>query len=429
MAWMSKEQFIITGLGKKTLSGSIAVSGAKNAATKMMAASLLFNDEVMIGNAPQISDMEKMADILTGIGASVHQEKDVVRIDTSACQGTELERDSAEKVRASVAFVGPLLARFGEVTFPHPGGDVIGVRPIDLFLRSFEKMGAVVEVADHSYTLSTKGKKLSGADIFLDIASVGVTETVMMAAVLAEGKTTIRNAAMEPEIESIARYLSSCGARISGIGTKTIIIDGGKMLTASGKVYMTIPDRIEAGSFLILGALAAKKLTVTKCNPTHLRALISILERIGAEIEITDKESITISRGKLQAVDIRTDTYPGFSTDFQSPLVVLLSQAKGESLVFETVFEGRLHYADDLVMMGADIIMLDPHRILVRGPRKLIGRELEGPDIRAGLAYMLAAIVAEGTSIINNVYHIDRGYEQIEKRFSAIGVAIKRVSV
>ena len=323
---------------------------------------------------------------------------------------------------------GPVLGRFGKVSFPHPGGCVIGERPIDIFLEGFKKMGASVRVRGDSYIVETKGG-LKAANIFLKNQSVTATETFMMAAVLARGETVIKNAALEPEVEDLANFLISGGAKISGIGTTTIKIKGGKVLSARGKIHTVLPDRIEAGSFLILGALAARSLEIKKCNPLHIESLIEMLRACGVAMSI-GKTSIKVYGAKtkqIKAVNIKTHEYPGFPTDIQAPMTVLLTQAFGESLVFETIFEGRLNYTESLSGMGANIKIMDPHRIIINGPTKLHCKVLESPDLRAGLAFVIAAIVAKGSSVIHNVYNIDRGYERVEECLRDIGVDIMRV--
>lgn len=430
-----KDFFIIEGLGgKKRLKGSIAVRGAKNAALPAMASSLLFGDPVEFRNVPHIEDVVRMAELIEGLGGKAERlDRHIWKIDARAAAATVLPAEISKRMRASIILAGPLLARFGEASFPHPGGCVIGARPINFFLEGFRKMGVVDEVKGDTYHLSTKGKKLRGADIFFSTPTVTGTETLMMAATLAEGKTTLRNAAMEPEVKSLADFLSECGAAITGAGTPTIEIVGGKVLSSRGKKYVTPPDRIEAGSLLILGALAAEELEITDCIPEDIGVVIEILRRSGVPIE-TGKRTVAlrgngaIKNAEFRSADIRTHEYPGFPTDLQAPMTVFLTQASGESRVFETVFEGRLNYTSDLVKMGASITMWNAHEIGVKGPTLLSGRELDGPDIRAGLAYVIAAVVAKGNSAINNVRVIDRGYEQIEGRLEAIGVDIERVS-
>lgn len=425
------ERFLITGLaGKHTLKGSIKVGGAKNAALKAMAASVLFKDELTLKNVPSIEDIHRMGDLLEGLGSTVEAKKSgVYKIKTDPKSNARLCPEISKRMRASVVLTGPLLARFGHVEFPHPGGCVIGERPIDVFIEGFKKMGAAVRKKGTSYVVDAEGGRLKGAEIFLKVQSVTATETFLMAAVLARGTTVIKNAATEPEIEDLALFLKKCGARIGGIGTTTLTIEGGAPLLAKGKAYETVPDRIEAGSFIILAALAGRDVTITHCEPEHLESLTDALARAGVHLEIK-KNSVRVlgSARKLKAVNIKTHEYPGFPTDLQAPMTVFLTQAVGESLVFETIFEGRLNYTESLNAMGADVVMMDPHRVIVRGSTSLHGKNLESPDLRAGLAFIIAAIVAKGDSVIHNVYNIDRGYERIEERLAKIGVSITRVN-
>src|SRR3989344_107179 len=423
--------FVINGFGgQRKLHGVVKVTGAKNAALKAIAAAVLFRDTVTFTNIPEINDVEKMFDLLTDMGAEVtHLKHGTYTVDIPRGFSADLSPAIAKRMRASVVLTGPVLARYGKVSFPHPGGCVIGARPLDLFVDGFEKMGARVYIKDGSYIVEAKGG-LNGAKFFLKNQSVTVTETFMMAGVLARGITTIKNAAMEPEIAHLAGFLNECGANISGAGTPTITIKGGKLLTGKGRVYKTMPDRIEAGSFLILGALAARELHITNCEPAHLESPIEALRSAGIPIEVKKTEIIVRAPSKIMPIDIKTHEYPGFPTDLQAPMTVLLTQADGESTVFETIFEGRLNYAESLSSMGASITMMDPHRALVRGKTELRGRKLESPDLRAGLAFVIAAIVAKGESVIHNVdTTIDRGYEDIENRLRAIGVGIERVKV
>jgi len=271
---------------------------------------------------------------------------------------------------------------------------------------------------------------LRGAHIFFPFVSVTATETLMLAATLAEGRTILENAAMEPEIDSLAGYLNTCGAHIDGAGTPTLKIEGGGILRANGRPYITPPDRIETGSFLILAALAGHDVKIVDCEPKHSAALLSLLARAGIKFEIGES-SISLRQGLTlpQAVSVRTHEYPGFPTDLQATMAVFLTQAEGEATILETIFDGRFRYAEDLARMGADIEVLNPHKVRIRGPRALSAQELEGPDLRAGLAYILAATVAEGTSVVNNAYIIDRGYLAIEERLSKLGLNIKREQI
>lgn len=434
-----KEVFLIKGLaGARKLLGKIPVRGAKNAALKVMAASILFGDKLTMKNVPEIEDVNRMGDLLTDLGADVqYKNKGVLEISTTEMRNGKMSVEIAKRLRASIVLTGPLLARFGTVHFPHPGGCVIGARPIDLFLEGFKKMGAKISVSGEKgkayYVISARGGKLRGAEIFFRNQSVTGTETFMMAAVLAEGKTVIKNAALEPEIETLAEYLNSCGAKISGAGTSTITITGTSKLKSKGRAYVTTPDRIEAGSFLVIAALLGEDVTITDCEPKHLESLIEVLTYSGVPIKVgTNTITVKVSGKKkvqLNAVDIKTHEYPGFPTDIQAPMVVYLTQTKGDSLVFETIFEGRLNYVEWLNRMGAEITMFDPHRVKISGPTPLNSKELESPDLRAGLAFVIAGIVAKGESVIHNVYNIDRGYERVEERLRAIGVSIERIPV
>ena len=426
------EIFTIRGLaGERTLAGTVKVGGAKNAVLKAMAASVLFRDEAHLTNVPNIEDVHRLAELLTAMGAEVEYGEGSVRIWPKESMTTELPREISGKFRGSIVAIGPVLARFGKVTFPHPGGCLIGKRPIDLFLEGFEKMGATMRDTEKAYEFTAPPEGLHGAELFFDKVSVTATETFMMAAVLAKGTTTIKNAAMEPEIPLLAEYLNECGAHITGAGTSTITIEGGELLHGAGKTYETPPDRIEAGSFAILAALAARDVTIEDCEPAHMDAVLDALRRTGVSVEVGNR-SVRITGDestKLTAVDIKTHEYPGFVTDLQQPFTVLLTQAEGESVVFETIFESRLGYTEQLATMGANIKLWDAHRAEVKGPTPLKGRVLESPDLRAGLAFVIAAIVARGESKIHNVYNIDRGYEKIEERLRSIGVDIVRSDV
>jgi UDP-N-acetylglucosamine 1-carboxyvinyltransferase len=431
-----KERFVIEGLsGEKSLAGTVTIHGAKNAVLPAMASALLFNDVVAIDNIPEIEDVKRITELLEGFGAVVTESGErSLSIRSESVTKTEFERAIAKRLRASIILVGPLLARFGSASFPFPGGCVLGQRPIDLFLQGFTAMGADVreekDGEDDVFHFSAPNKKLHGADIFMSVVSMTATETLMMAAVLAEGTTTLRNCAMEPEIESVAQFLNECGAKIAGAGTSTITIEGGELLVAEGRTYHTLPDRIETGSFLILGALTAHDLMIEGCIPEHVEALTTLLEQSGVPIT-RGATSLTISNNTMpssvwKSVNVKTHEYPGFATDLQAPMVVFLTQVSGESTVFETIFEARLNYTEDLVKMGANITMWNPNKVSIKGPAALKDRELEGPDIRAGLAYVIAALVAKGTSTIDNIYYIDRGYERLEQRLRELGANITR---
>ncbi len=415
---MAQSKFVIEGLaGKKTLSGEIEVMGAKNAALKALPASVLFEDELRIERIPDIEDVKRMKELLEGVIEG----------------NTVLKKEIAERLRASIVLTGPVLARHGEVTFPYPGGCVLGERPIDLFLQSFRAMGAEVEESGDLFHLRAPGGKLKGARIFFPFVSVTATETMMLAAVLAEGETVLQNAAMEPEIPWLANFLNSCGAKIEGAGTNTIRITGGPLLRTAGKACTIMPDRIEAGSFVILAALAGKEVKVTHCEPAAMSALLALMRRADVDFDVGD-DYVKVAGGNkknsaYKLISARTHEYPGFPTDLQAPYAVFMTQCSGEGTLLETIFDGRFQYVDALVRMGADITVMNPYKILVRGPRALSRKTLEGPDLRAGLAYIIAATVAEGTSTISNAYVIDRGYEHIEERFQKLGLNIKREEI
>jgi UDP-N-acetylglucosamine 1-carboxyvinyltransferase len=425
-----KDRFLIQGLaGRQDLKGEIPVNGAKNAALQALAFSLLFKDELTFKNVPEIEDVHRMCELLGGLGIRIKKiSNGTYKTSVGKKIKSELPASISNKLRASIVITGPLLARTGKVHFSHPGGCVIGVRPIDIFVEGFQKMGARFKESSSGYSFSARSG-LCGGEIFLRVQSVTATQTLMISAVLARGKTVIKNAAVEPEISHLAGFLNSCGAKILGAGTHTISIKGTGLLKAHGRAYTTLPDRLETGSFLILAVLAGEDITVTNCMPEHVESLIETLSYISSSIIKTSKNTIRIQNKKplsLKAVNIKTHEYPGFPTDLQAPMTVLLTQTKGESLVFETIFEGRLNYIESLVGMGANIKMMDPHRIMVRGRTPLRGKNLESPDIRAGLAFVIAAILAKGPSVIHNVYYIDRGYERIEERLGDLGVSIKR---
>lgn len=420
------ESFLVRGLsGRKNLEGILPVFGAKNSALKAQASSLLFEGEVLLKNLPLIEDVIRMNNLLEDLGLKIEKTgKKSLLFRAPKSIKTDINKNIAKSLRSSVVLTGPILAREGRVSFPYPGGCVIGKRPVDVFLSSFKKMGAKISNRGGAYFL--EAKRLHGTEIFFKVPSVTATETMMMTAVLIKGKTVLYNCACEPEIVCLADFLNASGAEIKGAGTHTIVICGKGRLLKKG-VFNTPSDRIEAGSFAIISALCGKNLKITGCDPSHLGAVFHALEKTGVKIK---KEKNYISVGKkteLKATDIKTNEYPGFPTDLQAPFSVLLTQARGKSLIFETVFEGRLNYSLDLERMGADIIVCDPHRAIVTGPTMLRGREMESPDLRAGLAFLIATLVANGNSIVHNAYNIDRGYEKIEDRLNAVGAEIKRI--
>jgi len=436
---MNKNQkFIIQGLaGEKRLKGKVKINGAKNSALKAMAASILFKGDVVLNNIPNTEDIRTMMGILKDLGADIRWKADkVLFVNTDKINKTEIKKEWAKTMRASVVLTGPMLARFGKVSFPSPGGCVIGARPIDLFIDGYKKMGAEVNLVNDVYEISSS-KDLKSSEILFNKISVGGTETLMMTAVLIKGKTVLKNCAKEPEIGNVAKWLNACGAKIEGIDTDTITIFGNGELLESKAEYVAIPDRIETGSFLILGALCAERLEIEDCEPDHLVTVIDLLKKSGVNI-VTDspnKKIIVAKKGneigsQYRAFNVTTKEYPGFPTDLQSPIVTYLTQAEGESSVEEKIFEGRFKYVQDLVELGAQIEQIDNDSILVKGPsilKSLENKELTAHDIRAGFAIVIASLIAKGQSTINNVHLIDRGYENLEIRLKAIGADIERV--
>jgi UDP-N-acetylglucosamine 1-carboxyvinyltransferase len=411
--------------GGHELAGEISVKGAKNAALKIIPAALLSADPIFISNLPQIEDVHQALDLIKDLGAKVILDGDKCQIHIPNVTTSELKPQFANKLRASIVFVGPLLARTGEVRFPHPGGCVIGAgkRPIDLFLEGFVEFGAKLSVKDGYYHL--EAKRLRGCSYFFTTVSVTGTETLMMAATLAKGKTVLKNCACEPEIKALAEYLNAQGAKISGAGTPTIVIEGVEKLAAGE--FRIIPDRIETGTFAILAAAAQAHLHITDCVPEHIEILLSIFQKIGVKFKTSPDSLEIFPSQKLKAYGIKTHEYPGFPTDLQSPYTVLATQTKGSSIIHETIYDRRLLFTDMLTQMGADIIMCDPHRVVVNGPTPLAGRKLTSPDLRAGIAMIIAGLIAKGKTEIDNIYQIERGYESIDSRLRSLGADINKV--
>ena len=412
--------------GQTKLSGEIEVKGAKNAALKIIPAALLSSEKITITNLPDIEDISRALELAGDLGASVKRGKNKCEIEIKKITKNELDPKFANKFRASIMFAGPILARTGEVKFPLPGGCVIGAggRPIDLFLNGFKSLGAEIKKNKNCYLI--KAKKLKGCEYFFPIISVTATEALMMTAVLAEGVTILKNCAMEPEIKALADYLNKQGAKIKGAGTPTIVIRGVKKINAGQ--FNIIPDRLVTGSFAIMAAAAKSKITIKKCNPRHIQVLLNIFNKINIPFEYGN-DWLKIKPAKnIKPYSIKTHEYPGFPTDLQSLYTVLMTQANGSSLIHETIYGRRLVYTDMLMQMGADIIMCDPHRVVVNGPAQLQGKKLTSPDLRAGIAMIIAGLIAEGKTEINNIYQIDRGYENIDGKLRALGADVKRIN-
>ncbi|MDO8425168.1 MAG: UDP-N-acetylglucosamine 1-carboxyvinyltransferase [bacterium] len=414
--------FIVTG--PSAIHGTVAVGGAKNEALKLFAAALLSDGPVTIRRVPDIEDVRHMAEIVRALGATVTAGPHEYTIDAATLRNAELPAERMGKLRAGLVMIGPLLHRFGTLTLPLPGGDAIGRRPIDFFIQGFRAFG--VQVEEEADAVRFTARALAPAHFVFPFVSVTGTEALMLFAVRVPGTTILENVAMEPEVVALGEFLNACGARITGLGTPTMRVVGVDRL--SGGEVACIPDRVEAVTFAALTASCGGSLTITGCDPAHLQVPIAFLRSMGAAIDAdaaTGSMHIRVD-GPLRAMPLRTHEYPGMATDFQPPLTVALTQAHGVALVHETIYEGRLFYIDRLNKMGANIILCDPHRCVVEGPRPLAAATLGSPDIRAGIALVIAAAAAQGVSTIHNVSQIDRGFEQIEQRLRAIGVDIRR---
>ena len=409
--------------GGKMLEGSIKVSGAKNATVALIPACVLATDIVKIVGIPNISDVRSLKEILEYMNVKVTTPSlDSMVIDPREMVNKPLVIDAVSKLRASYYFMGGLLGKYKKVVIRMPGGCNLGPRPIDLHLKGFKALGADIQYQDDNYIISAD--KLVGTKIYLDIASVGATINIIMAAVYAQGETTIENAAREPEIIDCITLLNEMGADIRGGGTSKITINGVEKL--SGCFHEIIPDRIEAGTYLILAAAMAKQVTIENVIPYHLESLISKLIEMGVEIDSQiDKIVVRKSDNCLKKVDIKTMPYPGFATDLQAPLTALLTQAMGNSSVTETIYKERFKHCQQLNKMGANIIITPPSAIVV-GPTSLSGTDVWATDLRCGAALVIAALMAKGTTIIHDIYHIDRGYEDIVSKLSDLGASIRR---
>ena len=411
------KQIIIEG--GNTLSGEIKISGAKNSAVALVPASILCDEEVTIDNIPNISDIDALKEILKHLGAKIKSTDSTLSIDPSSINNKEIPEEISKKLRASYYFMGAILGKYKKAMMYFPGGCSIGARPIDLHLKGFEALGAKVINEGNKYIVETD--ELKGANIYLDIASVGATINIMLAAVRAKGKTIIDNAAKEPEIVNVATFLNNMGAKIRGAGTSTIKIYGVEHLHKC--FHEVIPDRIEAGTYIIMGALCGDNLKVSNLIPEHLESLLSKLEEIGIDFEV-GADYVTISRSeKYKSTNIKTLVYPGFPTDLQQPFTVLLTQCKGKSKVTETIWENRFMHIPYLTSMGADIIIKNQTATII-GPTPLKGTEVVATDLRAGAAMVVAALLASGKTKITNVEHILRGYENIIEKLSNVGAKI-----
>ncbi len=406
--------------GGQKLSGTIRISGAKNSAVALIPAAILADTETTICNIPEITDTDNLCSILSHLGVTTKRASESIIIDSSNMKNEEIGEEFSKKLRASYYFMGALLGKYKKAVMYFPGGCSIGARPIDLHLKGFEALGAKITIEANKYTV--EAEKLIGCPIYLDIASVGATINIMLAAVKAEGKTTIDNAAKEPEIVNVATFLNNMGAHITGAGTSTIKIEGVKHL--HGCFHEVIPDRIEAGTYTIIGALCGQNLKIDNIIPEHLESLISKLQEIGAKLEI-GSDYITVTKGEnYKGTNIKTATYPGFPTDLQQPFTTLLTQCSGKSKIEETIFENRFMHIPYLCQMGADITVKNQTTTVI-GPSKLKGKEVVATDLRAGASLVAASLIAEGTTMITNVEHILRGYENIVEKLTKVGAKIK----
>ena len=418
------DKFILRG--GTPLQGTIRISGAKNSALPCMAAAILTEDEVALENVPDVRDIETERQLLASMGAEVElgygRAHHRTRIRCASLSDPVARYEIVKTMRASSLVLGPLIARTGMARVAMPGGCAIGGRPIDLHIKGLQAMGAEI-TQEHGY-LEARAKRLKGAQIVFDKITVTGTEDLMMAATLAEGETLMENCAREPEVSDLAALLTAMGAKIEGAGTSTIRIHGVERL--HGARHRIIPDRIETGTFLIAGAISGGDLTVAGCNPAHLTALIRKMEEVGVRCEIAGDTIRVRSEGKLQGADISTEEYPGFPTDMQAQYMALVTQAEGVSQVTENIFENRFMHVQELVRMGANI-RVDGRTATVRGKTQLSSAAVMASDLRASASLVLAALVAQGETIIDRVYHIDRGYERIEDKLRGVGAKIRRI--
>jgi len=416
-------EFYIDGPGK--LSGEIEVMGAKNAVMKMIAACILIPGKVVLKNVPDILDIETIIEILVKNNASIQRDDHNLEIDTSALQDKDPDPALVEKMRGSVVLVGPYLARFGKIQIPQPGGCAIGVRPIATHVDAFRQFEIEVVSEENNYKFASSG--IIGQTINLKEASVTTTENILMTAVLARGTTQINNAAKEPEIVDLANFLNQAGANISGAGTDTIIIEGVEQL--SPIEYEVMPDRIEAATFAALAVVTNSELKITHCRPEHLKAFLDAIQMMGVSFELGSDFILIKAQLKpnsLKAIDVQTAPYPGFATDIQALIGLIMTQASGESHLTENLFENRLGYLKELQEMGAQIRVLNNKQAVIIGPTKLHGANIESLDLRAGATLILAGLTAEGQSTISPAETIDRGYERIEERLAKVGARIER---
>ena len=408
--------------GGHKLSGTIPISGAKNSVVALIPAAILCDETVTISNVPDITDVDDLENILVHLNAKIDRESGKVIINSSDIINTEITQELSKKLRASYYFMGALLGKFNKVEMYFPGGCSIGARPINLHLKGFELLGAKITEEDNHFII--EADKLKGNNIYLDFPSVGATINIMLAAVKAKGKTVIDNAAAEPEIANVATFLNNMGAKIKGAGTKTITITGVKYLHSC--FHEVIPDRIEAGTYLMVAALLGENLTVSNLIPTHIEALIAKLQEAGVEMEI-GVDKITVNSVKdYKAINIKTLVYPGFATDFQQIAATFLTQCKGRSTIEETIWENRFQNLKELDKMGAiTSVRSDNKKATIKGKTKLIGTDVSATDLRGGASLLVAGLIAEGVTTIDNISYILRGYDSIVEKLTKVGAKIE----
>lgn len=418
---MDPEKLIISGGNR--LQGTVRIDGAKNSALSIMAATLLTKDVCILRNIPRLTDVDIMADVIRKLGVKVEWKEDNnLYIDSNNFNNYEAPYELVKMMRASILVMGPLLARLKKAKISLPGGCAIGARPVDYHLKGFEALGAQVEV-EKGY-IEAKVNTLKGDEIYLDFPSLGATENIMMAACLAEGITKIVNSAKDPEVVELGHLLNKMGAKVKGLGTDLIKIEGVKEL--HGIDYAIIPDRIEAGTYMIAAAITGGDVLIEKAGPLLLKPLIVKLEKAGVQIKLKKNLIKVIGPDRVKAVDIKTLPFPGFPTDMQPQFMALSCVAKGTSVITETVFENRFVHTGDLIRMGADI-KVEGHSTIIKGVKKLSAAPVMASDLRGGAALVLAGLVAEGTTELNRIYHLDRGYVKLEEKLNSLGADIKRV--
>ncbi|MGL5035342.1 MAG: UDP-N-acetylglucosamine 1-carboxyvinyltransferase [Microcystaceae cyanobacterium] len=419
-------QPVIEIYGRASLQGEVRISGAKNSALAIMAGTLLCADECRLRNLPGLSDIGRMSQILASIGVKLQRDGDVLDIDGRDVRNAQAPYELVSQLRASFFVIGPLLARFGHTEVPLPGGCAIGARPVELHVRGLQSMGAEVRIEAGVVHASVKGHRtrLTGAKIYLDYPSVGATETIMMAATLAEGETIIENAAQEPEIVDLADFCRSMGAQIRGDGTNTIVINGVERLHSTD--FPIIPDRIEAGTFLCAAAITHSEISLYPVVPAHLASAIAKLKEMGPKVVVEGSDRVRLIPAPLRGADIETLPYPGFPTDMQAQFMAVLAVSEGNSVVTETVFENRLQHVAELQRMGANI-KLKGNIAIIQGAPFLSGAPVMSTDLRASAALVIAGLAAEGTTIVQGLQHLDRGYEDIEGKLRKLGANLRRV--